>query len=285
MVLRRLLCAASLAFLTSTAFAEEAIVALGDSLTESAGASTSANKFPSVTASALGVEVINAGVGGQTSEQIAARQGAEDITVRLGDSTPLGYEVKSVRPNILYRSGSTQGAAGGSVDGHPARLHVEAGAIYLDTFGTPAPRSVQFIPDTASEFYGRSTIIWAGRNNTADRATVVRNIADMVERTNGAPFLVLGVLTADTDPSSAVNGIKALNRWLRRMYGERFIDVQSYLNLHGDGSAADMRDIRRGVTPSSLRFDNIHLNDAGYRLVGELVATCWVSLSACPANK
>lgn len=70
------------------------IVAWGDSLTAGTGATGPGTRYPAVAAGLFGPprQVINKGMGGQTSRQIAARQGGVPILLTLeGDTIPPAY--------------------------------------------------------------------------------------------------------------------------------------------------------------------------------------------------
>lgn len=77
--------------------------------------------------------------------------------------------------------------------------------------------------------------------------------------------------SADGDTAPQIASIQALNATLASTYGSRYIDVLGWLQAHGDNSANDNADIAAGYTPRSLRFDSLHLNDAGYALVAQKV--------------
>jgi len=65
------------------------IVAWGDSLTSGFGASSRGTAYPADLASLLGRRVVNEGVSGQSSSQIAARQGGVPALLTLaGDMIP-----------------------------------------------------------------------------------------------------------------------------------------------------------------------------------------------------
>ncbi|KRB61910.1 hypothetical protein ASE04_20600 [Rhizobium sp. Root708] len=66
------------------------IAAFGDSLTEGAGASAPSHSFPALAANLFHPPrtLINRGIGGQTSTQIAARQGGRELLIAIKESNP-----------------------------------------------------------------------------------------------------------------------------------------------------------------------------------------------------
>jgi hypothetical protein len=110
-------------------------------------------------------------------------------------------------------------------------------------------------------------IIWAGRNNYSDSATVQADIASMVAALGSSRYLVLSVLNGDTEPSgsTAYNQIIALNNDLAATYGDHFLDLRSYLVAQYDSAQAqDVIDHANDLPPTSLRYNSVHLNSAGY---------------------
>jgi len=134
-------------------------------------------------------------------------------------------------------------------------------------------------------------VFWMGRNNYAAPQTVVSDILACIDHlTPSAPrVLVLSVLNGDysttigdtTDEwlgGAEYEEIKDLNDELALTFGTNFIDIRRYLidfGLRDAGIAPTMQDqtdITHDVVPSSLRFDKLHLNSAGYSVVGNYVA-------------
>jgi hypothetical protein len=68
--------------------------------------------------------------------------------------------------------------------------------------------------------------------------------------------------------------IETLRTTLATTYPSNFWDVQTALvNSYNSGIPQDVIDFGRGITPSSLRADTIHLNGSGYGLVAGLLFT------------
>lgn len=257
------------------------VVALGDSLTKGAGASGPDTSYPAVASSMLGgVDVVNLGVGDQTSTQIAARMGVLPIEVTLGARSETGWNITTLDPDILYVTGAHSGSYRGTFEGQPATLRVGSNALILDIAEEPKAASGQFVPDAKAQYEGTPVWIWAGRNNILEPDRVLADISAMVDAIGTTPYMVISILPAATDDQQRLDNIARINAGLSERFGKRFIDIHAYLLTMGSGSAADTADVARGMVPTSLRSDAIHLNDAGYSIVASSLAQCW--MGGCP---
>jgi hypothetical protein len=132
------------------------------------------------------------------------------------------------------------------------------------------------------------TVIWAGRNNIGEVATLTGNpsspdtikadIASMVASLSPPKrFIVLSVLNSEY-PSEYKGGsdydvIIQLNNDLAALYPNNYLDVRSYLvSQYNPNSPQDVTDFNNDVPPTSLRADAIHLNAAGDALVAQQIA-------------
>lgn len=128
----------------------------------------------------------------------------------------------------------------------------------------------------ASQAYRRPAIIWAGRNNFTSPVTVKADIAAMVAALGHQRYLVLSVLNGDFANEYSGQAdyatLTTLNADLAAIYGTHFIDVRAYLvSLYDPNNTQDVIDHGHDIPPSSLRFDSIHLNNAGYQAVADKV--------------
>lgn len=113
------------------------IVAWGDSLTAGSGASSPLSNYPAVAAQLFQPArvIVNKGIGGQSSSQIAARQGGLPILCTLdGDTIPAAYKWTWDWSTGL--DGWYPRVQGGDQD---ATLSVENGALVIDA--NPGPQS------------------------------------------------------------------------------------------------------------------------------------------------
>jgi len=121
------------------------------------------------------------------------------------------------------------------------------------------------------------TIIWSGRNDYTDTATILANIATMVADLGHDGYLILSVLNGNYVPYEAVGGagynlIISLNNQLATIYGSKYLNVRSILvAAYNPSIPQDVTDHTNDIPPSSLRSDNIHLNTAGYALVASSI--------------
>lgn len=122
----------------------------------------------------------------------------------------------------------------------------------------------------ATDKHAWPTIIWAGRNNYTDTATVISDVAAMVAALGHTNYLVISVLNGEFGSTeyvggSGYNNIATINASLSTTYGAHYVDVRSYLiSLYNSNDAQDVIDHGHDIPPSSLRSDTIHLNDDGY---------------------
>lgn len=128
---------------------------------------------------------------------------------------------------------------------------------------------------------GRETwvnIFWMGTNNPTQPAQIKADIAASVAALapGNSRFLVLAVLNKDR-PEELRGGdvydtIVQLNRDLAAAYPNNYFDMRAYLVSQFNPSLPqDVADAQNDVVPSSLRFDEIHLNNDGSVLVAKKV--------------
>lgn len=126
----------------------------------------------------------------------------------------------------------------------------------------------RFVGSTGG-FRDATTIIWAGRNNYWQLSTVTADIAAMVAYLTTDRFLVLSVLNGDY-ASEYKNGsgwtqIMTLNAALQATYGSHFLDIRTpMVAAYNPSIPQDVIDFGNDIPPSSLRYDQIHHNDAGH---------------------
>lgn len=273
------------------------IVCAGDSLT--AGAGGSGTTYPSVlqglltAAGRLGT-VRNLGVGGEQSPDIAARYaGGTMLALPSGGSIPASGSVnmtitnddKAATTSFIVQANT--GLNPCTIAGITGTLVWNAGtSVYTFTRTTagsavavtrPQPIISAASKDRASDIL----IVWAGRNNATQTARVLSDIATMLDHQRAAVprSFVLGILNGAGEGvgTGVYNAIVSGAASMKQLYGRRFIDVRRYLIDYGLADAGitpttqDTTDINADIVPTSLRSDAIHLNAAGYTLVGRFV--------------
>ncbi len=138
--------------------------------------------------------------------------------------------------------------------------------------GGPTSLSIRTLTDRDANTF----VFWMGRNNSARPHEIYADIHAAVEhiKSLNGRFLIMGVLTASTEPIGnnyyypAIN----INNLLRREFPNEFIDIRKELILSGQATGQDAIDRAADMTPSSLRSDTLHLNDAGYQVVADILA-------------
>ncbi len=119
------------------------IAAFGDSLTEGAGASTPSRSFPALAANLFDPPrtLINRGIGGQTSTQIAARQGGRELLIAIKESNPKNLFPRTRDWMQSFETGTVNGLThelvntGSDETGLPygdVRIHGTADAAFTD---------------------------------------------------------------------------------------------------------------------------------------------------------
>jgi len=150
----------------------------------------------------------------------------------------------------------------------------------------------RFIADTAQSKHAH--IIWAGNNNVTDAATVKADIAEMVALIGHDKFIIVGVILGDY-PDRYIGGVNrpAIDQLITDLgntYPDNFINMHSILHAGYDsGIPQDVIDHDNGVTPSSLRTDDVHLNEAGQVFVSDAIkafidANGWVDSEVIPTQ-
>ena len=252
----------------------------GDSL--SAGAGGKGVSSPSELSKLLKIPVLNKGVGGEGSSEIAIRSGAKTMTIRFwGEGTKQGLWTKyKVLPSAnLLQQGSN--VIGGNVKNCLALLKYEAGSYTTSLFkckqnfsNLDAKFEIAGLEVTNTKYQ----IIWSGRNNAGDSTTVMNDITSMIKRmkkiNSGVKIYVLGVIngsgeglgtgtyTAITTLNDSLNQLDATYVDIRRCLINQALDREKLIpNLQ------DLSDIENDLVPSQLRSDGIHLNAFGYHAV------------------
>jgi len=111
-------------------------------------------------------------------------------------------------------------------------------------------------------------VFWYGHNNWSKdqvKADIARSVAGLAE--GNQAFIVLSMLnwagSGERGTQEYADTVR-VNAELAALYPNHFIDMRAHLvSLHDRSSWQDVQDFQNDLPPSSLRFDRIHLNDAG----------------------
>lgn len=249
------------------------IIFWGDSLTQGAGGS--GVSFPSVVGSLLNKEIINCGVGGETSTTILARQGSITPVIPAGANTSsfilkdiFGYNIDpliqgniGVNP-IKIDNDNTEYTLVRNSDGTYAINNNETPISSANY-----PRFIRF---AGNDIKGRITVFFVGQNGQGGD-TLINEIRTAIKNTNGK-VVVMGLTTGTTSSrSNLVNKLK-------NEFGSKFFDSGYYLSQFGLNvvnlapTSEDTQAIAEGSIPPSLRVDNTHLNANGYTALGTLLS-------------
>jgi lysophospholipase L1-like esterase len=112
------------------------------------------------------------------------------------------------------------------------------------------------------------SVFWYGHNNFT-KEHVSTDVANSIARLapGNRAFIVMSMLTwADREErgTPGYNAVMQVNAELAAKYPDNFIDIHGYLvSLYQPDNPLDVQDHNNDLVPRSLRFDVIHLNDAG----------------------
>ncbi|RKR82663.1 hypothetical protein BDD43_2848 [Mucilaginibacter gracilis] len=252
----------------------------GDSLTQGAGGVAYATQLAALLAD--GRNIYNNGVGGDTSPQIAFRQGGINVLCTITANTINASGATVVTPanaNIMQINRTITGSLF-RIKGTLARLSDGTYTFTRTLNGSniATENQVYFIPDGTAQ-QNNTLIFWAGQNDPRSSSGVtdtLTNTAAMVAFTKAVNkrFLVMSVLGANAGSSGGTgyNYIIQTNQALRDAYPDNFIDVRQLLIRSYDSSQAqDVIDHTNDIVPTSLRSDAVHLNTAGYGIVAQAI--------------
>lgn len=220
----------------------------------------------------------NKGAGGQTSTEVAARQGGviTELTLTADQINATGTTVVTARSVSLIAPSSTVQFFTGTLLGVRGTLDRIPDDSYeftrdVDGSAVPCPPGSDFIIDT---FRDRSqlSVFWVGRNNIDEAAIITSDVQAMATFLDGSPkeFLVMSVTNGAGEiiGTQAYDDIIAANVSLAAAFPDNYIDVREFLVSNYDPDVPqDVIDFAGDTTPSSLRVDNIHFTDAAYQLV------------------
>lgn len=275
------------------------IVCWGDSLT--------AQGYPAYLQSATGRTAFSAGVGGEQSGAIAARQGGTPfVFLPEGGQIPAsgGVKVSLLEPANMWPllqgagvpgdgsvlKGTLAGVAGSLTLTQPTTVgpYHQADDYYTFTrdasgAAVPVTRPAPFLSHFAKARRGDIEIFWVGRNNKNEGSRILADIKAMVRNLSAASpnFLVVSVTNGrgEGTGTSSYNDVKATNDLLSAEYGRRYVNLRKYLVDYGLADAgltplqSDLDDQAADIIPGSLRSDAVHFTDAARRVIANYLAT------------
>jgi len=232
------------------------------------------------------------GVGGQQSSHVAARMGAlpplvtvagneipasGSVTITAIVRPPIRWEVTDTPPgSTLAVSGSLTAADGTVVQG----TIQQASGTFSFTRTNPGDAvtlvpKTKFIPTYGAAHINRHQLIIAGRNSMslADNRRVAQDVVAMLHHHTAVQgrTILCDVPQGASDGSTTVATVTDWNTvWLPRIAPGQYFPLFAKLRTPEAASTAgitftsqDNADIAAGLTPTSFRADDLHLNALG----------------------
>jgi hypothetical protein len=282
------------------------VVGFGHSMLVGAGGA--GTTVLSVLASQTGLTCRNASVGGESSSAIIARQGGTPFML-LPEGGAIQASGPVVIPTfpidgggtswpLLQGSGTADGKMMGTLAGVPGEIVLtrqpgapqyvrDAGDVYTFVRTTPGSivpvtRPMPFYYDYTALRREDIAVFWIGRNNISSYDRVFSDLKRAIQHM--APLDKRFIIISDTNGAGEYTGSAthtatvAYNKKCQDEFGRRFVDARSYIISYGLADALitptsqDTADIAGDTIPVSLRSDGVHMNAAGYTIVGKLVA-------------
>lgn len=267
------------------------IICWGDSLTHgilTAFDNLAEYPYPRRLSQLTGMEVKNYGIGAEAAEAIAIRQGGlllavKPFTIPAG-TTPVAIELISdlngtPAPVAVYGLAGINPVTVGGIEGDILRY---GNTIYFtrrESGDSVTLKGITRVNTFAMKDKRDNDImvIWSGHNNdyvNGQGDKLISVIDKMIKYHGSDRYIIVGMTAERRAPA-----YKDINAALAEKYGDKFIDAQSYLadpvrltELGITPSARDIDYLSRGWTPPSLlAADDLHLNQAGYDIIAQLV--------------
>lgn len=264
----------------------------GDSLTQGAGATSATGlNYVAQLSNILYPRLIqNLGMGGQSMQQIASRQGAKPIYITITGNALNGINdvaITSISSQFLSMSDTVAKYASGIVNGVPClitRTVVSTVETYVikgaNNSTATIPANSIFYPDSYYNALPTIQIFWWGRNNVPN-LTGLDTLIDSAIVIMPSPrrFLVIGVKPSLNEiiGTTNYNACIAMNATLLANYPNNYITITpptttEMSDIMYTPSTQDNTDIANGVFPTGMHFDNTHLNGFGYNIIANRVA-------------
>lgn len=295
-------------------FGNKKIVCWGDSITwglgydentyikNEAGIIDASNwNYPDTLKYYTGMDVYNLGVCGETSYEIALRQGGikmyveKQVTVKPGKRIQISIVDESGNPVILenfngYQSDNQEPENVVYINDKPFKLEYDNGDLYISIYDNAVNKSIklrkgsQVITKAAHDISGDVLVIQMGSNGGwDDYDELIEQYKAMIANSGTECYIIIG----DTDnPDESVDSANYTDSqyigtddtmWeaaLREAFGEHFINMRTYLlenalSITGlEPTQADEDDLSQGRVPETIKYDYTHLNSYGYYAIG-----------------
>lgn len=279
---------------------KEIVSCWGDSLTRGVGVGSSYSKaFPYVLYGLLdGREVINCGVGGENTVNIASRQGGLPNIVKPftipADTNKLEIELTNIygdSAGILLQGGSALDPITGkyvmtaqinpcSINGVEGTLTYENGKYYFSRSekgeSVIVSRPTTLITYAMKSMRDNINIIWLGTNGGFSTSSeLIEYIDAMIDYMTpiNKKYIVFGIHHL---VSTVTETFEMIEKNMTLHFGRHYINQRKYMLEYGLSDAGitptveDTTAISQGKIPPSLLYDDVHYNDKGYNIIATL---------------
>lgn len=274
----------------------------GDSLTRGVGVGSSYSKaFPYVLYGLLdGREVINCGVGGENTVNIASRQGGLPNIVKPftipADTNKVEIELTNIygdSAGILLQGGSALDPITGkyvmtaqinpcSINGVEGTLTYENGKYYFSRSengeSVIVSRPTTLITYAMKSMRDNINIIWLGTNGDFSTSSeLIEYIDAMIDYMTpiNKKYIVFGIHHL---VSTVTETFETIEKNMTLHFGRHYINQRKYMLEYGLSDAGitptpeDTEAISQGKIPPSLLYDDVHYNDKGYNIIATLAS-------------
>lgn len=267
---------------------KKTIVSWGDSLT--AGAGGGGTTYSNVLQTLLGenYQVLNAGVGGETTYTIAARQGGEPMC--LGNEVTIPATKTAVTVNLTNYLGKTISPLkqGGDDNVNPCYIDGIAGTLTQSnnvysftrseegesrTVNANTPIITNYMRTQRTPY---AMIIWIGTNGQYDSTEdLINQYKKMISYSGNNNYVIIGMHYVTS--TYTVNVRKEQEGAFRREFGTHFLNWREYLATHAIYDAGlgpteeDLQAMEEGKCPPTFLTDSVHLNATAYTLLAKQI--------------
>lgn len=281
---------------------KETVNCWGDSLTRGVGVGDSYSKtFPYVLHGLLdGRKVINCGVGGENTINIASRQGGLPNIVKPftipANASKVEIELTNIygdSTGILLQGGSALDPTTGqyvmtaqinpcSINGVEGTLTHENGKYYFSRSengeSVIVSRPTPLITHAMKSLRDNINIIWLGTNGGfTTSAGLIENIEAMIDYMTpiNKKYIVFGIHHL---VSTVTETFETIEKNMAMHFGRHYINQRKYMIEYGLSDAGitptveDTTAISQGKIPPSLLYDDVHYNDKGYNIIATLAS-------------
>lgn len=256
----------------------------GDSLTmgTAGGATPFTNKLQELLGESYTVN--NFGVGGETAQQIAGRQGGVPIIVQ--PTFNADYSTWD-NINLVSAFGSEIGLLGyqSTVGLYPCTIDGVRVSFYWDSDNKQIARCsnsgdvINVIRPTqlkpySTNFKKNTLIIWSGTNGWGDNDvnTLVEMQKRMIEYNDNQNYLVIGIHS-----DNRMDVWEELEKAQTKAFGYHYINIRDYLVKYGledcglEPTEEDLQRIAEGKVPKTLMIDGIHFPTTTNEVIANVI--------------